>query len=106
MSAAATVHVPDHLRLLAATAMLLERLERLPRNASAEQYRQVVRALTTMLDEAADDPWLPDVVSMFPAAIELHETLQHERGTVDDAALSLALPAEIAARAAIARARA
>ena len=73
MTTDTTIRVPSHLHTLAATAMLLERLERLPRTASAAQYQRLVHQLVGLLDEADDDPMLPTLLNGLPALAELHE---------------------------------
>ncbi|MFT3816768.1 MAG: hypothetical protein QM750_03920 [Rubrivivax sp.] len=66
MSTETQIRIPARMHALAATAMLLERLEHTPRGASAAQYRSVVRQLGSLLDEAADEPALPALLDGLP----------------------------------------
>ena len=73
MTIESTLHIPARLHVLAATAMLLERLEQMPRSASATQYRGLVAQVSRLLDEAAGEPSLPALLDGLPALAELHE---------------------------------
>ena len=73
-----TIRIPSRLHALAATAMLLERLERGPRTASAEQYQGLVRQLDRLLADADSDPLLPTLLDGLPALAELHENRHYE----------------------------
>jgi hypothetical protein len=73
-----TLRVPARLHALAATAMLLERLERTPRSASAKQYRDLVRQLEGLLAEADQEPTLPALLQGLPALAEMHENRRFE----------------------------
>ncbi len=68
-----TIRIPARLRVLAATAMLLERLEQLPRTASAAQYQGLVRQLDALLVAGEGDPSLVALLDSLPALAELHE---------------------------------
>ena len=46
-----TLCLPWRLRALATTALMLEKLERMPRSASADQYRALVLQLQALLAE-------------------------------------------------------
>lgn len=97
--------LPARLHPLAAMANLIERLERAPMQASAEQYRGVARQITMLLEEAEPDECLAAILSASPAASQLYENLQYARAGLCRAPLEVALNAELAASAAIARAR-
>ena len=105
MSAETTIRVPARLHMLAGLAMLLERLERQPRSASAEQYRLVVQHLADMLDDADDDPALAELLSVFPATAELHENRHYAQSGLAQSPLDMSVDAELAARDAIGHAR-
>lgn len=97
--------VPPRLQALAAMASLLERLERQPMSASAEQYRGVVRQVSALLAEAEADVQLHALLDLAPATAELYENLRYEHAGLCRAPLQKALNAELDAGAAIARAR-
>ncbi len=108
MQADARPALPSSLRALAAMAALLERLEREPRRAggaSAGQYRDVVRQVTDMLVRAEPGPALEMLLAAAPATAELYENLQYAHAGLVRAPLEAALNAELAASAAIGRAR-
>lgn len=96
---------PARLQALAAMAGLLERLERQPSGASAEQYRGVVRQVTELLREAEPGPALDALLGAVPAAATLYENLHYPHAGLVRSPLEPALNAELAAQAAIARAR-
>jgi hypothetical protein len=90
MSSDTTLRIPARLQMLAATAMLLEKLERLPRSASAGQYLGVVGQLHRLLDDAEGDPALECLLERLPALAELHENRHYAqaglcRSPLDDA---------------------
>ncbi|MDE2146295.1 MAG: hypothetical protein KGJ24_06365 [Burkholderiales bacterium] len=102
----ATRHpLPTRLHSLAAMAGLLERLDRQPRHASAEQYRSVARQVSSLLAEAEPDAHLQALLDAAPATAELYENLRYAMAGLCRAPLESALNAELAATAAIARAR-
>lgn len=96
---------PAALTELAAMAMLLERLERQPRKATAQQYRDVVQRVSRMLAEAEPGAPLDALLAAAPATAELYENLQYAHAGLCRSALDAAMAAEQAAAAAIARAR-
>lgn len=98
MSSEITIRVPARLQMLAATAMLLEKLERLPRSASAAQYQGVVRQLQQLLDEAEDDPGLESLLRQLPALAELHENRHYAQAGLCRTPLDVAIVAEQEAR--------
>lgn len=95
----------ETLRALAAMAVLLERLERLPRGASATQYREVVRQVQALLEQAPPGPELDTLLGAAPAVATLYENLQYRHAGLCRSPLEAALNAELAAQAAITRAR-
>jgi len=97
--------LPARLHPLAAMANLIERLERAPLQASAEQYRGVARQIGTLLAQAEPDGFLDAILNASPATSQLYENLQYERAGLCRAPLEAALNAELAASAAITRAR-
>jgi len=97
------LNVPAALRPLAGMAWLLEKLERHPREASPEQYRQVVQQLGTMLGAAEPGAALDALLSACPATAELYENLHYAQAGLCRAPLDLALNAELDARAALRR---
>lgn len=107
-----TLEVTPALRPLVATAMLLERLDRLPRSAdpaSAEQYRGVVQQLARLLADtpAADlpGPTLDKLLLAFPGTAEVYENLHYGSAGLCRSPLDMALNAELDAAAAIRKAR-
>ncbi len=98
--------LPARLHSLAALAALLERLENQPLKASAGQYRGLVQQITSLLAEAETDTHLHALLTAAPATAALYENLHYQHAGLCRAALPIALQAELAATAAIARARA
>ncbi len=96
---------PAHLQDLAALAGLLERMEHQPLRASAAQYRDVARRVSTLLDTATAGAELDTVLQAFPATAELYENLRYAHAGLCRAPLERALNTELAATAAINRAR-
>ena len=69
-----TIRIPHRLQALAATALLLEKLDRVPRSsASADQYQGLVRQLDTLLAEAEGEDALQVLLDGLPSLAELHE---------------------------------
>ncbi len=98
--------LPSALRDLAAMAALLERLELNPHgSASAGQYRDVALRVRGLLAEAPPGPLLETLLSAAPATEALYENLQYAHAGLVRAPLDAALEAELAATAAIAKAR-
>ncbi len=97
--------LPARLHLLAAMSGLLQRLDQEPRSASAAQYRKVARQVSELLAAAEPEPQLHALLAGAPAAGELYENLRYEHAGLCLAPLDAALSAELAATAAIARAR-
>ncbi len=97
--------LPARLHSLAAMAGLLERLEHQPSSASAEQYRDVARQVTTLLTNVAVDEHLHALLNAAPAAAELYENMRYAMAGLCRTPLDDALNAELAATAAIAKAK-
>ena len=96
---------PTALTELAAMAVLLERLERQPRKASAQQYREVVQRVSRMLADAEPGTALDALLGAAPATAELYENLQYAHAGLCRSPLDASTAAEQEAAAAIARAR-
>jgi hypothetical protein len=94
--------VPKNLVML---ARMLERLDRSPVAADADQYRSVVEHLAEQLRSAPHDAMLDALLAASPATAELYENLQYEHAGLCRSGLELSLNAELAARAAIDAAR-
>ncbi len=105
MQAQARPSFPASLHALAAMAGLLERLERQPGGASAEQYRGVVRQVNELLRQAEPGPALDQLLAAAPATATLYENLNYQHAGLCRQPLEAALNAEMAAQAAIERAR-
>ena len=103
--------VPARLHDLAAMASLLERLENGPRDgarasaASAEQYRDVVRRIDDLLGQAEPGAAFDALLAVAPATAALYENRQYAFAGLCRSPLEPALEAELAASAAIAKAR-
>lgn len=97
--------LPAGLQPLAAMAVLLERLERLPRKASAEQYRDVAQRVADLLAQAEPGVALNALLSAAPATAEIYENLQYEHAGLVRSPLEAAIAAEEDAIAAIEHAR-
>lgn len=95
--------VPKNLVML---ARMLERLDRSAVAVDAQQYRSVVRHLADELRGAPRDAALETLLQSFPAAAELYENLHYQWAGLCRSPLEPALQAELAARAALDRARA
>jgi hypothetical protein len=97
--------LPARLHSLAAMAGLLERLERQPSSASADQYRDVARQVSALLADVPVDEHLHALLNAAPAAAELYENMRYAVAGLCRNPLDEALNAELAATAAIAQAR-
>lgn len=107
--------LPARLLSLAAMAALLERLESNPPvaragqagtgKASAEQYRLVAMRTSALLAETPTDSHLHALLAASPATAQLYENLRYQHAGLCMAPLEEALNAELAAGAAIERAR-
>jgi hypothetical protein len=92
-----------NLEILAMLAGLFERVERRADPVDADQYRVLVERLKGAL--AADLPTegLEAVLALHPAVAELYENLHYAQAGLCRSPLGLAMPAETAARDALAR---
>ena len=88
----------EHLQSLVALAYLLERLERGPLQASADQYRLVAQKLREELACAPADAQLGAVLRAYPAAAEIYENLQHEWAGLCRSALDVSARTELLAK--------
>lgn len=104
-SPATHLTLPARLVSLAAMAGLLERLDRQRSTATAEQYRSVARQVSTLLAQAEPDEHLHALLNEAPASAELYENLRYDVAGLVRAPLEWALNAELAATAAIQKAR-
>jgi hypothetical protein len=102
---AATHTLPARLLSLAAMAGLLERLDRQRSTASAEQYRSVARQVSSLLAQAEPDEHLQCLLNAAPASATLYENLRYDVAGLCRAPLHRSLDAELAAAAAIQKAR-
>ena len=98
-----TLRLPARLHALGAMAALLERLENLPRQASAGQYRGVAQQVSRLLADAEPGPMLEALLAAAPATAQLYENLQYAHAGLCRTPLDAALEAELAARALLAR---
>lgn len=105
MTTESTIRIPARMQVLAATALLLERLDQLPRGASASQYQGVVRQVGQLLDEADGDPSLTALLDRLPSLAELHENRQYAVAGLCRTPLPAAVASERAARELIDRIR-
>lgn len=104
MSADSVIRIPTRLQVLAATAMLLERLDHLPRSASAQQYQGLVRQVDRLLDEAEGEPSLQALLDGLPGLAELHENRHYAVAGLCRAPLTTSVASERIARDLIDRA--
>jgi hypothetical protein len=93
-------------RNLVLLARVLERLENSVEAVDAEQYRSVVNHLASELAVAPHDATLQAVLQACPSAAQLYENLHYQHAGLCRASLDAAMAAELAARAAIGKARA
>jgi hypothetical protein len=98
-----TTQVSPALQPLAAMGLLLERLERLPRNATATQYRDVVIKIQSLLGAAAPGFALDALLGALPATAELYENLHYAQAGLCRSRQDAAVEAELAVRALLAK---
>jgi len=99
------VRLPARLHTLAAMAALLQRLEGQRTSASADQYRRVAQQVSTLLAAADPGDDLDKLLAIAPATAELYENQQYAHAGLCRSPLEAALNAELAAAAAIDKAR-
>lgn len=97
--------VPPHLQTLASLALLLQKLEQQPRQASPDQYRELALTLGELLAKADPSPALDQLLTALPAAAELYENQRYAQAGLCRAPLHAALDTELAAVDLIRRAR-
>lgn len=97
--------LPARLHSLAAMASLLEKLDRLPRSASAGQYREVATRVSALLEVAEPDAYLQALLDAAPATAELYENLNYAVAGLCRSPLAGAAQAELEAASALAAAR-
>lgn len=105
MTIDSTIRIPVRMQLLAATGLLLERLDQMPRQASAAQYQGLVRQLERLLQEADGEPSLQPLLDGLPGLAEVHENRHYAVAGLCRSPLSAAVAAEQAARDLIERVR-
>ena len=98
--------IPARLQNLALLASLMERLERQPLGASAQQYRDLALRLDTLLAEAAPGAELDALLKASPALAQLYENRQYALAGLCRSPLEAALNAELASAALLRRAAA
>lgn len=98
-TATPTLQVPPQLWPLAAVGTLLERLERLPRSAAPDQYRDVVLKVQKLLLEAEPGMAFDALLAALPATAELYENIHYAHSGLCRSPLDAALNAEQAAKA-------
>jgi hypothetical protein len=99
------IEVPPELHQLAATGLLLEKLDRTPRKASAEQYRSLVQRAAALLEAAEPGPVLEQLLDAMPALAELWENRHFATSGLCRAPLEEAMNAELDAAALLKRLR-
>jgi len=105
MTTESTLRIPARLQVLAATALLLERLDQLPRSASAGQYQGLVRQVDRLLEDADGEPSLQALLDGLPGLSELHENRNYAVAGLCRSPLAAAIFSETAARQLIDRVR-
>ena len=97
--------LPPSLASLVSLAALLERLELQPSSASPQQYQQLAKQVAALLEQAEPDLYLDALLTVAPASAQIYENLRYEHAGLCREPLEAALNAELAARAAIDKAR-
>jgi hypothetical protein len=96
MSAPRLDSFKTRLETVIALARLLERVERMPSGASAEQYRALVLQLQGALDEGLPTDALNAVLSAYPAAGEVYENMHYAQSGLSRATLDKSVASEMA----------
>lgn len=86
--------LPARLKSLASLAALLEKLEHTPREASAEQYRQVAQGVLHELASTPMDDSLDQLLGLFPATETLYENQRYGLAGLCRTPLDLSLNTE------------
>ena len=85
------------LETVIALARLLERVERAPSSASADQYRALVLQLQAALDDGLPTDALNAVLSAYPAAGEVYENMHYAQSGLSRATLDASVASEMQA---------
>lgn len=96
MSAPRLESFKTRLETVIALARLLERVERTPSGASAEQYRALVLQLQGALDEGLPTDALNAVLSAYPAAGEVYENMHYAQSGLSRSTLDNSVASEMA----------
>jgi len=104
MQSTKRISVPGHLTMLVILAQLLEHLERNPGGIHPDQYRSVVRHLTSELVEVSRDDTFESLLEAFPAMSQLYENLHYKEAGLCRSPLDTSVAAELSAGAALERA--
>ena len=98
-----TVEIPARWRVAVTLAQLLQQLEVTTQPSGADQYRSVVRHLSTELGQAEPGRELDALLTAFPATAELYENLQYAQAGLCRQPLEASLNSELLARQVIAQ---
>jgi len=96
MSAPRLDSFATRLETVIALARLLERVERTPSGASADQYRALVLQLQSALDEGLPTDALNAVLSAYPAAGEVYENMHYAQSGLSRSTLDRSVASEMA----------
>jgi len=96
MSASRLDSFKTRLETVIALARLLERVERTPSGASADQYRALVLQLQSALDEGLPTDALNAVLSAYPAAGEVYENMHYAQAGLSRSTLDNSVASEMA----------
>ena len=86
----------SRLETVIALSRLLERVERAPSSASADQYRALVLQLQGALDEGLPSDALNAVLSAYPAAGEVYENMHYAQSGLSRSTLDRSVASEMA----------
>ncbi len=86
----------SRLETVIALARLLERVERAPSSASADQYRALVLQLQAALEEGLPTDALNAVLSAYPAAGEVYENMHYAQSGLSRSTLDSSVASEMA----------
>jgi len=93
--AAATLQ--NRIENLIAMAQLLERVDANPTIVGAQQYRNLVRTVQTLLDDDLPDDALRAVLRACPACATVYENMHYDRSGLSQSPLDSAVASEMAA---------
>jgi hypothetical protein len=91
---------------LIAMAQLLERVDANPTLVGAQQYRNLVRTVQTLLEDDLPDDALRAVLRACPASATVYENMHYDRSGLSQSPLDPAVASELAAAELIASLRA